>query len=69
MRVVDVEGKFVGFVKEVVGENLVIVRPMEADVRVSMADCRMSSELIELNLSADEIAKMGGHNAGGFGLR
>ncbi len=50
MRVVDAEGQFVGFVKEIKGQDLVIGRP---------SACDMSTEGVKLSLDAHEVARMG----------
>ncbi len=55
MRVVDANGRFVGFVREIVGQNLVIGRPAAADIEVPMATCQLGTETAQLNVPADEI--------------
>jgi hypothetical protein len=59
MRVVDAEGRFVGFVREIAGENLVIGRPSASDIEVPMAACEMSADKVKLNLDGPEVAQMG----------
>ncbi len=60
MRVVDAEGRFVGFVKDIVGQNLLIGRPMARDVVVPMASCNMSEDEVQLHASAGQIEKAEG---------
>ncbi len=59
MRVVDAEGQFVGFVREIAGLNLVISRPSASDIDVAMTDCQMSTDRVKLSLNGDEVARMG----------
>jgi hypothetical protein len=59
MRVVDAEGRFVGFVREIAGQNLVIGRPAAADIQVPMATCQMSADWVKLSLYGDELARLG----------
>ncbi len=54
MRVVDAEGQFVGFVKDIVGQNLVIGRPGAPDIEVPMVSCRMLADEVELPTSASQ---------------
>ncbi len=60
MRVVDAEGQFVGFVKDIVGQKLLIGRPMAQDVEVAMAACKMSEDEVQLHASAGQIEKAEG---------
>ncbi len=60
MRVVDAEGQFVGFVKDIVGQNLLIGRPLAQDIEVPIASCRMSGDEVELHMSKSQIETIEG---------
>jgi hypothetical protein len=59
MRVVDAEGRFVGFVKEIAGQNLVIGRPSASEIQIPIVDCEMTTDKVRLSLTAQEVAQMG----------
>ncbi len=60
MRVVDAEGQFVGFVKDIVGQKLLIGRPAAQDIEVPMASCKMSEDEVQLHASGSQIEKAEG---------
>ena len=60
MRVVDVDGEFVGFVRQIVNQQLIIGRPSASDAHVSMAACQITADRVKLHISAAELAKMAG---------
>ncbi len=60
MRVIDAEGQFVGFVKDIVGQNLLIGRPMARDVEVPLASCKMSEDEVQLQVSASQVETVEG---------
>ncbi len=55
MRVVDREGRFVGFVREIVGQNLLIGRPAAHDIEVPLASCRISEDEVKLHVSGSQL--------------
>ncbi len=55
MKVVDAEGRFVGFVKDIVGQKLLIGRPAQPDVEVPMASCKMSENEVRLPGSGSQV--------------
>jgi hypothetical protein len=59
MRVVDAEDRFVGFVREIAGQYLVIGRPSATDIQVPMAACQMSADTVKLSLDQNDVARMG----------
>ncbi len=60
MRVVDADGEFVGFVRRVVGQKLVIVRPEAPEIQVPLDRCRLFDEVVMLYLSGGEMARLSG---------
>ncbi len=59
MRVVDAEGQFVGFVRGIAGQNLVIGRPSTTDIQIPKATCEMTADKVKLGLYRREMVKMG----------
>ncbi len=55
MRVVDADGKFVGFVKDIVGQKLLILRPGAHDIEVPMTSCRMAENEVALHVPESQI--------------
>jgi hypothetical protein len=59
MRVLDAEGRFVGFAKEIENQMLVIGRPSAGDIEVPLGACHMCVDRVELSLLAHEIEQVG----------
>jgi hypothetical protein len=60
MRVVGVSGRYVGFVKDFDGQQVIVARPAAADLQVPSSAWRISAENhIVLNVAADEVDRMG----------
>ena len=58
MKVIDADGRFVGFVKQIQDQKLVIGRPSAADIQVPMAVCQMSTDKVKLNVPGDELTEL-----------
>ena len=65
MKVIGIEGRHVGFVKEIEGDHLVIGRPAATDIRVPLTDCRITPDnVVKLNIPANQIDGSEWANAG-----
>ena len=62
MRVVDIEGRFVGFVKELQNQDSIVRRPAQEDLRVPAGAYRMSSDHVALTLPQGRVDRTSWEN-------